>query len=226
VLHVAAPLAALRRPFPRIAGDEAGLVFRIASREFAIEVYCVVEYAEFILLIGPVVEVACGADLEHIVEPVEIPVGAAAAELGGQRERRMHVGFELLGGLADTAFASAVVPLHPLRFVETEDADPCGPDHVFDHAGAAVLIGIVLEPVGFVDDEHFVQAVFREVRRVKIPRRLEERLAVCRETWSGGAVSKKSSRASCRFARASSTVPPWLQTSRAGQIATNPPSST
>jgi hypothetical protein len=90
----------------------------------------------------------------------------------------MYVGLELLGSVADAGFASRVIPLHPLRLVEKEHADPCRPDHVFDHALAAVLIGLVLQPVGLVDDEHLVQAVFHEVRRVKTPRRLEERLAV------------------------------------------------
>jgi hypothetical protein len=43
----------------------------------------VVEYAELVLLVGPVVEVAGWAAVwKHVVEPVEVAVGAAAPELG------------------------------------------------------------------------------------------------------------------------------------------------
>jgi hypothetical protein len=73
------------------------------------------------------------------------------------------MGLERSGCRADAVLAARVVPLHPLCLVEEEHADPCRPDHVLDHARAAVLICLVLEAMGLVDDEHLVPGTMPHV---------------------------------------------------------------
>ena len=172
------PLAALRGPLPRISRDQAGLVGGVFGLQCGVHRLGVVEHPKLILLVGPVVVVARGPQLQHVVEPVEIAVGAAAAELGRERKGGMDVGLELLRRFPDPLLAARVDPLHPLRLVEKEHADAGRPHHVFHHALALVLIGLVFQAVGLVHDQDLVGSVFHEIGRVKTPRRLKQGLPI------------------------------------------------
>ncbi len=137
-----------------IAGHDARLVLVVACLDRRMQRLGRIEYLEVILAgIEPVI--GGRPDVEHVVEPREIAIRPAAAELGGQV---VFLDEDALGlsELPDRLLAAHVTEGDALVLVDEEDRALRGPDQLLDLVLAEVGIqaALLVEAVDLIDDEH------------------------------------------------------------------------